>query len=163
MELVPKPVRVRIRHWVYFICCLCTAVILAQLYPFAGVESCRIGEPMCGTEFCVVSGEWHIAWNIPYNGLLHPFQDPYGYLVGIPTYFFAVFLLPLVYGAWRFVVFHALVGPLLAWSLTYNLNELPAIWCLFSIGILLIGSSPLINRRFRTTTWWMWPKAWLST
>ena len=79
---------------------------------------------------------------------------------GFPTYWLAVFLLPLIYGAWRFVIFHALAGPILASLLTSNPNETPAIWCLFSIGIILIGLSPLIRRYFETTAWWVWPKSW---
>ena len=79
---------------------------------------------------------------------------------GFPTYLLVAFLLPLAYGAWRLVVFHALAGPILASALTDNPNEMPAIWCLFSIGILLIGLSPMIRHRFETATWWIWPKSW---
>jgi uncharacterized membrane protein YjjP (DUF1212 family) len=59
----------------------------------------------------------------------------------------AAFAVPLFYGAWRFVLFHAVAGPLLALLLTGNQNEAPAIWCLFSIGIILIAISPPIRRR----------------
>jgi len=160
MELVPGPVKVRLRRSVYLCCAASSAVMLAQLIPFEWAGICRPGDALCGSTLCLVSGEWHIAWNIPYNGLLHPLEDALGIHAGFPTYMLAAFILPLVYGAWRFVIFHAIMGPILASALTANPNEAPAIWCLFSIGILLIGLSPLIRRRFETTTWWAWPKSW---
>ena len=64
-----------------------------------------------------------------------------------PAYFLAVFALPLVYGAWRFVAFHAMAGPVLAHLLTRDPDEMPAVWCLFSIGILAIALSPFIRQR----------------
>ncbi len=162
MELVPSPVKARLRCGVYLCCAASSAVMLAQLYPFAWAGSCRFGLALCGAELCVVSGAWHIAWNIPYNGLLLPLGDALGYPSGFPTYMLVGFLLPLAYGTWRFVILHALAGPILASALTNNPNEAPAIWCLFSIGILLIGSSPLIRRYFETAGWWAWPKSWNS-
>lgn len=162
MELVPGPIKARLRLGVYVFCAASSAVMLVQLYPFEWAGSCRLGESLCGTELCVASGEWHIAWNIPYNGLMLPFEDALGIPPGFPTYWLVAFLLPLAYGAWRFVVFHALAGPVLASTLTTNPNETPAIWCLFSIGILLIALSPLIRHHFEATTWWAWPKSWQS-
>jgi hypothetical protein len=160
MELVPSPVKARLRHGVYLCCAASSTVMLAQLYPFEWAGKCRLGEALCGAELCLASGEWHIAWNIPYNGLLLSLEDSLGIHSGFPTYLLTVFLLPLAYGAWRFVIFHALAGPILANALTTNPNEAPAVWCLFSIGIVLIGWSPLIRRHFETITWWAWPKSW---
>ena len=162
MELVPGPVKARLRRGVYLCCAASSAVMLAQLYPFEWAASCRLGGALCGAKLCLTSGEWHIAWSIPYNGLLLPLEDALGVPPGFPTYWLAVFLLPLVYGAWRFVIFHALAGPILASLLTSNPNETPAIWCLFFIGILLMGVSPLIRRQFEATAWWVWPKSWQS-
>lgn len=162
MELVPGPVKSRLRRGVYLCCAASSAVMLAQLYPFEWAGSCRVGGALCGAELCLASGEWHIAWNIPYNGLLLPLTDTLGIPLSFPTYMLAAFLLPLAYGAWRLVIFHALAGPILASALTTNPNEVPAVWCLFSIGILLIGLSPLIRQHFETTTWWAWPKSWQS-
>jgi hypothetical protein len=162
MELVPGPVKAHLRRGVYLCCAASSTVMLAQLYPFEWAGSCRLGEPLCGTDLCLASGNWHIAWNIPYNGLLLPLEDALGFHSGFPTYLLTAFMLPLAYGAWRMVIFHALAGPILANALTTNPNEAPAVWCLFSIGILLIGLSPLIRRNFETTTWWAWPKSWQS-
>ena len=162
MELVPGSVKARLRRGVYLCCAASSAVMLAQLYPFEWAGSCRPGAALCGDRLCLASGEWHIAWNIPYNGLLRPLEDALGIQSSFPTYFLAAFVMPLAYGAWRLVIFHALAGPILANALTANPNEAPAVWCLFSIGILLIGLSPLIRRRFETTAWWAWPRSWQS-
>lgn len=160
MELVPGPVRARLKRSVYALCALSSAVMLLQIAPASLLGSCRLGAPLCGETLCLVSGNWHIAWNIPYNGLFVPFEEVLGLHSGFPSYLITVFILPLVYGAWRFVAFHALAGPILARFLTDNPNEAPAVWCLFSIGILLIGLSPAIRRRFEIDMWWAWPKAW---
>jgi hypothetical protein len=45
-------------------------------------------------------------------------------------------------------VLHALVGPVLAIQLTSEPNEMPAIWCLFSIAIVLISLNPRLWRQF---------------
>lgn len=160
MELLPEPVKKRLRRGVFLCCALSSLVMLIQLMPLSWAGPCHPGAPLCANELCLVRGEWHIAWNVPYNGLLVPLENTVGVHAGFPSYMLVAFLLPLVYGAWRFVVFHALAGPILASFLTSNPNEQPAIWCLFSIGILLMSLSPLIRRRFETSDWWAWPKAW---
>lgn len=84
-----------------------------------------------------------IGWHLPLNGLFNSWSGipP----MSFPSYFFAVFVLPLVYGAWRLTLFHLLAGPVAAMMLTSNPSEMPAIWCLFSIGIVLIALSPPIR------------------
>ena len=156
LELVPRPVRLRTQTAIYTMCGLSAAVMLLQVYPFDWAGTCREGTVLCGATLCTVSGNWHIAWDIPYNGLLNGLESSFGQL-SFPTYLLSAFLLPLLYGAWRFVVFHAAIGPFLASLLTDNPNELPAIWCLFSIGIILISLSPLIRQRFETSTWYGFP------
>jgi len=149
MTLVLERVTRRTRRNIYLVCVLCSAVMLAQLIPFDWAGPCRAGSPLCGETLCLVSGQWHIAWDVPYNGMLDAFEDMIGFHAGFPTYMVAAFFLPLVYGAWRFVVFHAVAGPILAFSLTDNPNEAPAIWCLFSIGVLLIGCNVTVRRQFQ--------------
>jgi hypothetical protein len=154
MELVLPPVKHRVRVWVFGLCTVSAIVMLAQLLPVPGLGQCRLGAALCAEVLCTVSGHWHIAWDIPYNGLLVPFEAAIGTEMGFPTYMAAVFLLPLVYGAWRLVLFHGLAGPVLAWQLTNNANEMPAIWRLFSIFILLIALSPPVRRTFSSRSWW---------
>ena len=157
MELLPYPVRARLRRWVYSFCAVSAVAMLVQLFPFEWAGSCSIGGALCGAELCTVSGDWHIAWNIPYNGLFRPFSDVLGHF---PTYTLTIFFMPLVYGLWRFVFFLALVGPILAGTLTNNPNEAPAIWCLFAVGIILIALSPSVRKFFQVRVWWVWPKSW---
>jgi hypothetical protein len=146
MALVARPLRRELRAAVHALAGLAAVVTVLQLYPFAWAGSCTPGAMLCAERLCTVSGNWHIAWDVPYNGLLAPLDAATGLGWGFYGYMLAVFLLPLFYGAWRFVLFHALVGPFLAGLLTDNPNEVPAVWCLFSIGILLIAMSPAIRR-----------------
>lgn len=154
LELVPAAVRRGCRRWVLGLCGGAAAIMLLQLLPLPALGSCAAGAPMCAEVLCTVSGTWHIAWNVPYNGLLVPLDNALGVQSGFPVYMAAVFLLPLAYGAWRFVLMHALAGPVLAWMLTSNPNEMPAVWCLFSIVILCIGLSPWVRGAFTTSSWW---------
>lgn len=150
MELVPEPVRARARVAVYSVCAASAAVMLLQLYPFTWAGVCRPGSTLCGPALCTVSGEWHIGWEVPFSGLLATIERFLGFhatFPTFPTYALAAFVVPIFYGAWRFVVFHALIGPILASLLTDNPNEMPAIWCLFSIGIVVASLNPWLWRK----------------
>ena len=76
------------------------------------------------------------------------FEQIIGIQTAFPTYILAAFVLPVLYGAWRFALFHLLVGPIHANQLSDNPNEWPAIWCLMSIGIVVLSLSPWLYRRF---------------
>lgn len=147
MELVPATVRARARVAVYTVCAASAAVMLVQLYPFVWAGLCQPGSTLCGPALCTVSGEWHIGWEVPFNGLMAPLGRLLGFQLTFPTYALAAFVVPLFYGAWRFVIFHAVVGPILASLLTDDPNEMPAIWCLFSIAIVLVSLSPWLWRK----------------
>ncbi|MDG4649460.1 DUF5765 domain-containing protein [Roseibacterium sp. SDUM158017] len=147
MAIAPRRIPARTQRRVVLVAALATALIAARLLPFESLGTCVPGTSMCSERLCLTSGEWHIAWELPLNGILAPTGRFLGGWLQFPEYFLAVFLLPLCYGAWRFVLFHLAVGPLVAYNLTSNPNEMPAIWCLFSIGILLIGLSPAIRHR----------------
>lgn len=145
MSIAPEPVPMRTQRIVYMIATACTAVIVFRLVPSELLGVCLPTDVMCGDTFCLISGNWHIAWQLKLNGLYNPISELIGYNIQFPDYFLAVFVLPLIYGAWRFVVLHLLAGPMLAWVLTSNPDEMPAVWCLFSIGILMIGLSPFVR------------------
>lgn len=149
MALVARPVSLRMKTLVFGLCGLSAVVMILQLYPFEWAGSCMPGSNLCGAQMCTVSGDWHQAWDVPYNGLMVPVEQWLGIRWGFPTYMLVAFLLPLIYGAWRLVVFHALAGPVAAGLLTSNPNEVPAIWCLFSLAIILIALSPMIRRRMQ--------------
>jgi len=154
MELVPDVVKRRARVGVFAACAVSSLVMMAQIIPAAQLGDCLPGSPLCADRWCTVSGDWHIAWDVPYNGLLVGIERIFGFYSGFPTYMAAAFILPLFYGAWRFVAVHLVSGPILAAYLTTDPNEMPAIWCLFSIAILLIGLSPLVRQQVSTTRWW---------
>ena len=154
LQLVPAQVRQRVQGWVLGLAGVSAAVMLLQLVPVEAFGRCVPGQPLCGDQLCTVSGTWHIAWDIPYNGLLVPLESAFGFGSGFPTYMVAVFVLPLLYGAWRFVLLHVFAGPVLSWMLTSDPNEMPAVWCLFSIMILCVGLSPALRRTVSSRTWW---------
>ena len=162
MQLIPGEISKKIRIGVYCLCLGSAAFMLLQLYPFDWAGTCRIGQPLCGSELCLRSGTWHIGWYIPYNGLALNVDDFFGINWGFPTYMLAVFFLPLLYGSWRFVIFHYFAGPVLAHQLTDSVNEAPAVWCLFSIGILLIVLFPVLLRQLRVDHWIFWPTSWTA-
>ena len=152
MALVPRVVPGWMKLLVFSLCAASAVLMILQLYPFAWAGQCAPGSNLCGERLCTVSGDWHQAWDVPFNGLLVPLEAAIGTSWGFPSYMLVTFLLPLIYGAWRLVLFHLLAGPIFAAFLTTNPNEVPAIWCLFSIGIILIALSPWIRRRFEGPT-----------
>ncbi len=143
MAIAPAPVRQGLRRWVWGLAGLASALLLLRLAPIEAFGRCAPGDVLCGPAFCLRSGTWHIGWEVPLNGL----PTYLGLPVQFPAYLLAVFVLPLVYGSWRFVMFHALAGPGAAVLLTRDPAEMPAIWCLFSVGIFLIALSPMIRHR----------------
>ena len=160
LELIPAGVRRRISSWVFLVCGLSSAFMIAQLMPIEWAGACRIPETMCGPALCTRWGDWHIAWDIPYNGLGSGIDAFFGGNWGMPSYMLAVFLMPFLYGSWRFTLFHLLLGPVFANSLTTDNNEVPAIWCLFSIGIVTIAFFPPMLDWFREGRWPLWPRRW---
>jgi hypothetical protein len=88
--------------------------MLMQLFPCAWAGNCRPGEVLCGPSLCSVSGDWHIAWNIPYNNLLGSFEQTLGTHFTFPTCLVTVLVVPLAYGAWHFVLLNVIAGPILA-------------------------------------------------
>ena len=143
MAIAPAPVAPAMRRVVYALAGLASLALLLRLAPFDLLGPCLPGSTLCGEAWCTRAGDWHIAWDVPLNAGL---PGALGWPVEFPAYVLAVFALPLVYGAWRFVAFHAVFGPLLAMALTDDPNEMPAIWCLFSVGLVLIALSPAIRR-----------------
>lgn len=138
----------------YLLCGLSSVVMLMQLMPFSWAGLCEPGSILCGKAWCTISGDWHQAWTVPFNGMMTWLDRGLGQSWGFPTYMLAAFLLPALYGAWRLALFHLIAGPGLAGFLTRNPNEIPAVWCLFSISIVLVIMLPQLRRYF---TWTPWP------
>ena len=160
MYFIPGHVREKIQWPVYAVCFVSAIIMLLQLYPFEWAGSCPLGEVMCAERLCSVSGDWHIAWEVPANGMLNFITvDTWAsFLTAYPSYLVAAFLMPLLYGSWRLTVYHFLIGPRLAMLLTSNPNEVAAIWCLLSIGILLLVVKTPIRQFMFVKSWWLWPK-----
>lgn len=158
MFFIPDQVRRRIQLPVYALCAMSAVFMLIQLYPFPWAHSCTIGKILCSDLLCSVHGRWHIAWNVPYNaiGEIHykiPVLDS-----GFFTYTLAMFVLPALYGSWRMTLYHILLGPLPARLLTDNLNEFAAVWCLVSIGFLLIVVKTPVRKILYVNAWPLWPQ-----
>lgn len=145
MALSPTPIPAGTRKLVLTLASLGSALLFLRLVPMDWAGSCSPGDVFCGADFCTVSGTWHLAWEIPVNRIWDHIPV-FGDRIQVPGYMASTLLLPLLYGAWRFALFNLCFGPLTAALLTSNPNELPAIWCLFSVGIVVISISPPIRR-----------------
>jgi hypothetical protein len=147
---------------VYGACFFGAIFMLIQLYPFEWAGKCDPSRPLCGEVLCSVRGNWHIAWLVPTNGIGNalartqlPFIDS-----GFTGYVLAAFFLPMLYGSWRCTAYHFTFGTFLASVSTDNINEWPAIWCLFSIGLLLVVVKTPIRRWLYVNSWPLWPRSW---
>lgn len=148
---IPKNFRKKIIGWVFGLCFIATILMITRLYPFEWANSCAIGEVLCGESLCAVSGNFHIAWEIPFSA----FSGIIGFIASW-AYMIAIFLLPLIYGAWKLAGLHLMIGPVLSYALTKNPNEWPTVWCLFSIAIILIVFIPRLMRWLRVKKWYFW-------
>lgn len=158
LYFVPQAVRKKVEHPVYALCFVCSIFMLIQLYPFDWAGHCAEGSILCGSRLCSVSGNWHIAWEIPLNGLTNFLNVvPLCYITStFPSYILAGFVVPILYGSWRFTIYHIIVGPVLAMMLTSDPNEMPAVWCLFSLAILLLVINTPIRQYMHVRRWPLW-------
>lgn len=158
MYFIPNDVRLKVQPFVYIACFISVVVMLIQLFPFEWAGVCKPGRPLCGPQLCSVSGNWHIAWEVPTNGIGNYFVDTaLGFFdEGFITYNLVAFVLPLLYGSWRFTIYHYFMGPFISQRLTDNPNEWPAIWCLLSIGFLLIVVKGPLQRFMHVQDYWLW-------
>ncbi|MFP3018688.1 MAG: DUF5765 domain-containing protein [Candidatus Tisiphia sp.] len=158
LYFIDEKVRDKIAYFVYFACFCCSIIMIIQLYPFDWAGSCNPSRPLCGQILCSVFGNWHIAWLVPTNGIGNSLVD--GHMLfgthGFIVYDMIVFVIPILYGSWKMVIYHFLLGSTLAKLTTDNLNEWPAVWCLFSIGLLLIVVKTPIRNLLYVKKWFWW-------
>lgn len=160
MHFIPEDLRRRIAPAVYTLCTAAAVIFMMRIYPFDWVVYCfernytmtfftsaKFTMPFCGEQICSTSGDWHIAWAIPANGNVF-MGNVYGY---------AAFVLPLLYGSWKMVGYHFLSGPLLAYMTTNDMNEWAAVWCLYSIGLLLLMIKTLVRKYLYVNSWYGLP------
>ncbi|TVZ41112.1 hypothetical protein P886_0451 [Alteromonadaceae bacterium 2753L.S.0a.02] len=149
LYFVPQPVRRRLFVPVMLLALLGSLMFLVRILPIEWSRYCyemtyylaffkelSFKLPFCGEQTCSTSGAWHIAWATPAAGNL----------ILSNAYVIVAFALPLLYGAWRMTIYHIITGPLLAALTTSDPNEWAAVWCLYSIGLLLL----LIKTPIRT-------------
>jgi hypothetical protein len=161
LYFMPKDSARIVAPWAYFGCFVAAIAMLIQLYPFSWAGHCAIGRPLCGDVLCTVRGEWHIAWLLPTNGIGNSMADNAWLGRGYLGYPLMSFFIPTLYGSWRFILFSWLAGPFLAGLTTSNINEWPAVWCLFSIGLVLaIIKTPLRYHLHVGDPWWMMVWKW---
>ena len=164
LYFVPELVRRAAMPWAMGVAGLSAAFMLLQVYPFDWGGACRPDRPLCAELLCSVSGNWHIAWDIPLNAigevnapwvLANPLlKGTIG--TGFLGYMIAMFAVPLIFGSWRLVLYHIVMGPLLAKMLTDNPNEAPAVWCLLSIAFLLVVIETPVRRLLVVRSWPLW-------
>lgn len=163
MYFIPAEVRNKISTFVYTVCAVGAIAMLVKMYPFAWSGKCLIGiEAFCGAQACSVSGDWHIAWQLPLNGLNIDFSHTIpGFMYGLHgfTYIVVAFIMPVIYGSWRFVAFHILMGPVLSMLTTRDPNEYAAVWCLFSIALCLSVIKTPIRRHLHVNSWPFYSRA----
>jgi len=147
LYFIPARFRAKIIWPVLTIASVLTILMLIKIYPFSWAGSCVLGSELCGKILCSYPGNWHLAWSIPFNDLGANMMA---------YYIIAVFVLPLLYGSWKTTVYSIIIGPLIAFLLTNNPNEWPAIWCLMSIGIILGIAIPYIRRNLHVKRWYFW-------
>jgi hypothetical protein len=156
---VSHEIKERAQLWAYGACAVASLLMLLQLHPISGGGQCANHRAMCGPDFCTYLGNWHLAWQFPFNDWGNGFADssnpilqlfPGGHL----PYTIAVFIVPLIYGAWKMAGFMFLVGPVLVRLLTDNIDEQPAIWCTMSLAIICVIAFSPLSRWLRQEGWW---------
>ncbi len=160
LHFIPISVRRRIGTWVYVLCFAASVIFMMRIYPFEWMSYCydksyqflmnpdlKFTMPFCGQHICSTSGDWHIAWAIPANGNISMAN----------AYIYAAFLLPLLYGSWKVIIYHVITGPLMAFLTTSNMNEWAAVWCLYSIGLLLLLIKTPVRHYLHIGSWYGFP------
>ena len=166
MYFIPEHVKRKIGAAVYALCGVGTLLILIKMYPLAWAGKCIPGlEGFCGPEVCSVSGSWHIAWQMPLNGLWSDIPENsirFQYGLHAVAYIAVAFVLPVLYGSWRFVGFHYLIGPAISDALTTDPNEYCAVWCLFSIALCVSVIKTPIRQYLHVQQWPCYRKAYAA-
>ena len=157
MYFAPPEYKQRLQKPVNAICGVAAVIILAKLIPGGTLGTCHVGiEGYCGSIACSTSGLWHIAWQLPLNGLLsgaQPYLFGFEYGLHALTYILVVFIMPILYGSWRFVALHVVMGPVISHLTTNDPNEFIAVWCLYSIALCLAVIKSPIRRHLHVRSW----------
>ena len=151
LYFIPKNISRKILFPVFALCIIGSSLLLVDIYPFEWADKCIPGHHLiCGTNICTGYGDYHLTWEMPINKFSNL---PDLFIVG---YIFTAFLLPFLYGSWKMNLFHIFMGPIFAMSITSNPIEWPIIWCLFSIGVLVIAFCTPLRNCFKVKKWYLW-------
>jgi hypothetical protein len=157
LYFIPQYISRKIYLLVYTLCGISAALMLLDVYPFSWAEKCLPSRPLCGETLCSLHGNWHIAWSIPLRFSWHTNITTTFSAFMLNPYTLTVFVLPILYGSYRFTIFHIIFGPSLAYLLTKNMNEWPAIWCLISLYLILLAISTPFRSFMHVKSWFWWP------
>jgi hypothetical protein len=148
MEFIDKEVKAKIQKYVYVICAFATLFCIMRMLPwYETLGRCELGTPMCSHEHtCAYRGEWHIGWHVLMNG----FNEDWRW------YILAAFIVPVLYGSWKWSLYHYVVGPLAASFTTSDVSERPAVWCLFSTCIIALLVNTRIRKYIQVKKWFTW-------
>ena len=137
LTFVAAQKRKKIAPFVYAGAALSSVLLLIKLVPFDPQHLCTLGQTLCAPNWCTITGNWHIGWNVP----LYDWPLPGD---GMWYYGFGAFLVPILYGEWRGALTLFLLGPVLAYFLSNgNPHEWPAVWCLYSVLLVLFTLRPI--------------------
>lgn len=158
---VPEHVRRRVAPAAYTICFACTVLMILMIYPFEWATACSRGSSiMCGPSLCSYMGSVHIAWMFPMNTLFQLVDgetlSTFGYLANWWMYMLPAFIVPVLYGSWKMTLYHIIIGPVLAFIITGDGHEFSAVWCLLSIGLLLIVVKTPVREMLFVDRWFWW-------
>jgi len=161
LYFIPREIREQIQKTVYALCAVAAVITLWQVMPSETLGVCSEHRAMCGPQFCTLPGNWHLAWEFPFNGWGNGFAGNPNWLLrlfpnALVAYSLAVFIMPLLYGSWKIATYQYLMGPVLVSQLTDNIDEAPAIWCLMSIGIVFLVMKTPLRQAMRTQHWPLW-------
>lgn len=147
LYFIPADISRRIKPTVR-ICCLLGAIAMsAKLFQSPTLGTCHLKfEPLCSSILCSTSGNWHIAWNLPFNGLP----------MAITIYMLVGFALPILYGSWKIQTWHLFFGPGLAILMNTQNNEWPAVWCLLSISLIMTSVKTPLRATLHVKSWPLW-------
>jgi hypothetical protein len=148
MEFIDPAVKERIKKFVYPFCAVVALFCLLRLVPaWDLLGRCEIGTPLCSQEqTCAYRGHWHIGWDVLLNG----FNEHWRW------YQVSAFALPVLYGSWKWSLYHFMVGPFLAGLTTADVNERPAVWCLFSTCIIALLVNTRLRNYIHVKRWFTW-------
>ena len=148
MYFLPQGVAKKIGPWVYAGCLAGALAMIVDIYPFEWANH-HTAHMLDSVRLCSVSGDWHIAWHVP---VFDTSWARFGFVQ--EPYYLLVFVLPMLYGAWKFTFYHIVTGVIISVLLTRDFHETAAVWCLLSIGLLTIVAKTRVRNYMYVKSWY---------